>query len=168
MKLKIVFTSASQRKHSGWTKFLVSPDGCGDRHQQSHGRLSGGAEHDDHARHRHAALLSSGRQGAAKAALGLPADKKIAGCFGRVRHQKGTDLFVESMISLLPRRPDWIAIVAGRATPSHQAFETELKERVKSAGLAERILFVGEHTNIPTGTGRSTCSSHRSAGKALA
>ncbi len=53
------------------------------------------------------------------------------------------------MIALLPCRPDWGAIVAGRATGPHLAFESELKERVAKAGLADRILFVGEHTNIP-------------------
>ncbi len=53
------------------------------------------------------------------------------------------------MIALLPCRPSWSAIVAGRATGPHVAFENELKERVAKAGLAERILFVGEHTNIP-------------------
>ncbi|HXV31299.1 MAG TPA: glycosyltransferase family 4 protein, partial [Sinorhizobium sp.] len=62
---------------------------------------------------------------------------------------KGTDLFVDSMIALLPSRPDWCAIVAGRATGPHLAFETELKERVAKAGLADRLHFVGEHTNIP-------------------
>ncbi len=149
MKLKIVFTSASQRKHSGWSKLLI--------------------------RRMDAVIATSNRTAAylevpsttimhgidtqrffpardkttAKAALGMPADMKIAGCFGRVRHQKGTDLFVDSMISLLPGRQDWIAIVAGRATPAHVSFENELKEKVKQAGLADRILFVGEHTNIP-------------------
>ncbi len=149
MKLKIVFTSASQRKHSGWTKFLVSRM---DAVIATSNRTAAFLEvpsttimHGIDTQRFFPAVDKS----TAKAALGLPADKKIAGCFGRVRHQKGTDLFVDSMISLLPQRPDWIAIVAGRATPSHQAFETELKERVKSAGLAERILFVGEHTNIP-------------------
>ncbi|MGG2478097.1 hypothetical protein ACNVD4_22235, partial [Rhizobium sp. BR5] len=32
---------------------------------------------------------------------GLPGQYLI-GCFGRVRHQKGTDLFVRAMIELLP------------------------------------------------------------------
>ena len=85
---------------------------------------------------------------AAKIKLGLPPAMKIAGCFGRIRHQKGTDLFVNSMIALLPARPDWIAIVAGRAKSKHIAFEMALKARVAQAGLENQILFVGEHNNI--------------------
>jgi mannosyltransferase len=65
-----------------------------------------------------------------------------------VRRQKGTDLFVEAMIRLLPAHPGWSAIVAGRATAEHLAFEAELKARVASAGLSDRILFVGEHRDI--------------------
>jgi mannosyltransferase len=149
MKIRIVFTSASQRRHTGWSKFLI--------------------------RRMDAVIATSGRTAAyldvpntvilhgidtkrfqppfdkteAKKALGLDPAKKFVGCFGRVRHQKGTDLFVDSMIALLPCRPDWGAIVAGRATGPHLVFESELKERVARAGLADRILFVGEHTNIP-------------------
>ncbi|WP_455270835.1 glycosyltransferase family 4 protein [Rhizobium herbae] len=149
MKLKIVFTSASQRKHSGWTKFLVRQmDAVIATSNRTAAYLDVPSTTIMHGIDTQR-FFPAADKAAAKAALGLPADKKIAGCFGRVRHQKGTDLFVDSMISLLPQRPDWIAIVAGRATGAHQAFETELKEKVKTAGLADRILFVGEHTNIP-------------------
>lgn len=149
MKLKIVFTSASQRKHSGWSKFLIRRmDSVIATSNRTAAYLEVPSTTIMHGIDTQRFFPAADKT-AAKAALGLPADKKIAGCFGRVRHQKGTDLFVDSMISLLPVRPDWIAIVAGRATAAHQAFETELKDRVKSAGLAERILFVGEHTNIP-------------------
>lgn len=149
MKLKIVFTSASQRKHSGWTKFLVRRmDAVIATSRKTAGYLevpSTTIMHGIDAQR----FFPPVDKAAAKAAVGLPADRKIAGCFGRVRHQKGTDLFVDSMIRLLPDRPDWIAIIAGRATGAHLSFETELKQRVKASGLAERVLFVGEHTNIP-------------------
>ena len=70
---------------------------------------------------------------------------KIAGCVGRIRHQKGTDLFVDAMIRLLPDRPDWIGIIAGRTTAEHTGFEKELRQRIADAGLTDRIRFVGEH-----------------------
>lgn len=149
MRLKIVFTSASQRKHSGWSRFLI---GRMDAVIATSNRTAAYLEVPNtvimHG-------IDTGRffpaddKRAAKTALGLPADKKIVGCFGRVRHQKGTDLFVDSMIALLPERPEWIAIIAGRATGAHLGFEAELKAKAAKAGLAERILFVGEHTNIP-------------------
>jgi len=80
--------------------------------------------------------------------LGLDPGQLHAGCFGRVRRQKGTDLFVDSMIELLPGRPRWSAIVAGRATAEHKRFEDDLKSRVARAGLTDRIVFVGEHRDI--------------------
>lgn len=146
--LKLVFTSASQRVHTRWTRFLIR---------------------------RMDAVIATSRKTAAYLAvpntvimhgidtarfrpapdreevvrqLGLDPAQLYAGCFGRVRHQKGTDLFVDAMIALLPRHPQWSAIVAGRATPQHRAFEEELRDRVARAGLSDRILFVGEHRDI--------------------
>lgn len=149
MKLKIVFTSASQRRHTGWSKFLI---GRMDAVIATSGKTSAYLEvpndvilHGIDTKRFQPAVDPA----AAKAALGVDPAQKFVGCFGRVRRQKGTDLFVDSMIALLPCRPGWSAIVAGRATGPHVAFENELKERVAKAGLAGRILFVGEHTNIP-------------------
>jgi mannosyltransferase len=76
-------------------------------------------------------------------ATGLPGRIGI-GCFGRIRHQKGTDVFVDAMIRLLPTFPDATAIILGRATDQHAGFERDLKVRVKAAGLDRRILFLGE------------------------
>ena len=148
MKLKLVFTSASQRKHSGWTKFLVSKM---DAVIATSGKTASYLDVPNTAimhgiaeeRFSPAAYKSE-----IKRALKLDAAQRYIGCFGRVRHQKGTDLFVDSMIAVLPERPEWSAIVAGRATAKHIEFENSLKERVKQAGLQDRILFVGEHTNI--------------------
>jgi mannosyltransferase len=148
MKMRIVFTSASQRKHSGWTKWLVS---------RMDAVIATSARTAAYLEVPNTVVLHGidtqrfsppQDKTAAKRACGLTEDAKIVGCFGRVRHQKGTDLFVDAMIRLLPQRPDWIAIIAGRATAKHIAFENDLKARVTKAGLADRILFVGEHTNI--------------------
>ncbi|MCA1369789.1 glycosyltransferase family 4 protein [Bradyrhizobium sp. BRP14] len=149
MKIRIVFTSASQRRHTGWSKFLI---GRMDAVIATSAKTAAYLEvpstvvlHGiDTSRFRPA-----GDKAEVKRRLGLDPTKKFVGCFGRVRHQKGTDLFVDSMIALLPGRSEWSAIVAGRATGPHIAYESELKERVAKAGLADRILFVGEHTNIP-------------------
>jgi mannosyltransferase len=148
MPLKIAFTSASQRKHTGWTKWLISRvDGVIATSGRTARYLSvpntvilHGIDTER--------FSPPGNRAEAKRACALPPDRKIVGCFGRVRHQKGTDLFVDAMIELLPTRPDWSAIVAGRATGPHVEFEKGLIEKVANAGLADRILFVGEHTNI--------------------
>ncbi|SFB47745.1 mannosyltransferase [Rhizobium sp. NFR07] len=148
MKLKIAFTSASQRKHTGWTKWLISKmDAVIATSSRTSGYLTvpntvilHGIDTER--------FVPSANKAEAKRVCALPANKKIVGCFGRVRHQKGTDLFVDAMIDVLPARPDWIAIVAGRATGPHVDYEKGLIDRIAKAGLADRILFVGEHTNI--------------------
>ncbi|MFD2236246.1 glycosyltransferase family 4 protein [Aureimonas populi] len=149
MPLKLVFTSASQRRHTAYTKWLIGRmDAVVATSARTGSYLDGAHEvilHGIDTQRFHPAPDKA----AAKAALGLPAEQKIVGCFGRVRRQKGTDLFVDAMIALLPARPGWTAIVAGRATGPHESFEAGLRRRVAEAGLAERILFVGEHTNIP-------------------
>ena len=42
------------------------------------------------------------------------------GCFGRVRAQKGTDVFVDAMCRLLPNYPDFTAVIVGAVTPDQQ------------------------------------------------
>lgn len=66
------------------------------------------------------------------------------GVFGRVRPDKGTDVFVEAMIRVLPDLPDVTAVIAGLAQPRHQAYERDLRQRIAQAGLDGRIVFLGE------------------------
>ncbi|MCF6232720.1 MAG: glycosyltransferase family 4 protein [Rhodobacteraceae bacterium] len=63
---------------------------------------------------------------------------------GRIRPEKGSDLFVETMLRLLPRHPDCVALLIGKATAKHQKFLQGLKDQVRAAGLADRLLFPGE------------------------
>lgn len=148
MPLRILFTSASQRRHTGWTKWLISRMDhvvavCGKTAEYLTVPNTVILHGIDTQR-----FSPPGDKAEAKRSLGLEPNQHIVGCFGRVRHQKGTDLFVDAMIRLLPERPNWSAIIAGRATGPHVEFENGLKAKVKAAGLGERILFVGEHTNI--------------------
>jgi mannosyltransferase len=77
------------------------------------------------------------------AETGLPGKYGI-GTFGRVRRQKGSDLFVEAMCRLLPQYPDFSAAVIGLVTVDNRPFLEGLKQRVAAAGLTERIRFLGE------------------------
>ena len=81
------------------------------------------------------------------ASTGLPG-KYAIGCTGRIRHQKGTDLFVDAMVRLLPHHPDWTAIITGRTTADQLGFEHQLRSKVAAAGLTERILFLGDVDDI--------------------
>ena len=80
---------------------------------------------------------------AAFAESGLPGHYAI-GCFGRVRAQKGTDVFVEAMCRLLPRYPDFTAVIVGAVAVEQRAFANELKQRIEAAGLGARIVITGE------------------------
>lgn len=80
------------------------------------------------------------------ALTGLPGRYGI-GCFGRVRAQKGTDLFVEAMCRLLPRHPDFCAVILGEVTPDQRDFATALVRKVEAAGLSDRIRFLGAVPN---------------------
>ena len=77
------------------------------------------------------------------AKTGLPGKYGI-GTFGRVRKQKGSDLFVEAMCRLLPKYPDFSAVVIGLTTVDNLPFVEGLKQQIAAAGLSERIRFLGE------------------------
>lgn len=149
MKLKVIFTSASQRHHKKFTKWLIRRmDGVLATSNRTAGYLEVPhivSMHGIDLEQFHPPQNEQDRF----AATGLPGRYAI-GCFGRVRHQKGTDLFVDAMIELLPHYPLWTAVVAGRATAEHQDFEKELQEKVKKAGLADRIVFLGEVPFVST------------------
>lgn len=147
MKLKLVFTSAAQRYHKPFTNWLIrrmdkviaTSTRSGSFLEVPYRVIMHGIDLD---RFTPPATSDDSFQ-AAK----LPG-KYAIGCFGRVRHQKGTDLFVDAMIALLPHYPDWTAIITGRTTAEHQAFEKELRRKIAAAGLEERIFILGEVDDI--------------------
>ena len=147
MPLKLLFTSAAQRRHTAYTKWLIrrmdaviaTSDRSGSFLEVPHTVIQHGVD---------LALFhppETAEDGIA--ATGLPG-RHLVGCFGRVRHQKGTDLFVRAMIDLLPQHPEWTAVVSGRVTAEHTAFGDKLKADVAAAGLSDRILFLGEVPDI--------------------
>lgn len=66
------------------------------------------------------------------------------GVFGRVRPDKGTDIFVDALCRVLPQHPKATAVIAGLVQPRHQAYADELRQRIAAAGLSERIVWLGE------------------------
>jgi mannosyltransferase len=141
--LELVFTSAAQRHHTWLTRFLMARmDGVIATSEAAASYLR-----------RPAVVIHHGidtelyrpppDRAAAFASTGLPG-KFAIGCFGRVRPQKGTDVFVEAMCQILPDFPDFSAVVIGAVTADQQAFARRLQEQVSAAGLAERVRFLGE------------------------
>jgi len=147
MKLRLIFTSAAQRHHRRFTRFLIRRM---DRVVATSVR-SGAFLQVPHQVIMHGVDLAHFTPPQAEedefAACGFSGDYAV-GCFGRLRAQKGTDLFVAAMIELLPLYPQWIALISGRTTPEHQAFVDKLKQQIVAAGLEKRIIFLGEVPDI--------------------
>jgi mannosyltransferase len=140
---KIVFTSASQRKHTRYTKWLIS-------HMDAVIATSakGAAYLDVPATVVHhgidpAQFHPAADKTAIRAQLGLP-NGRLIGCFGRVRAQKGTDVFVDAMLVNADKHPDITGLILGRATKDHTALEQNLKDKIAAVGLSDRIQFCGE------------------------
>lgn len=140
-RLRLLFTSASQRVHSGYTRWLISKmDGVVATSARTAGYLA--VPHDVilHGIDTEGFAPTPDRA-ALRRALDLPADGLLIGCYGRIRAQKGTGDFVAAMRRLLPGLPGAHAVVMGRATEAHRDYLEGLRREVAEAGLAGRILF---------------------------
>jgi mannosyltransferase len=141
--LKLVFTSAAQRHHTWITRWLIN---------QMDAILATSAASASYLK-REAAVVLHGvdtdlyappaDRAAAFAESGLPGRYAI-GCFGRVRAQKGSDVFVDAMCRLLPRYPDFTAVMVGAITVDQTGFANELMKRIEAADLTSRVVITGE------------------------
>ena len=142
-RLKLVFTSASQRHHTRYTRWLISGmDAVVATSRRTATYLRRPSKVILHGIDAVAFRPVADRR-ALRRELGL-SEGVTVGCFGRIRHQKGTDVFVDAMLEVLPRHPGASALVMGRATQQHRPFLQLLREKVVRAGLEDRILFVPE------------------------
>jgi mannosyltransferase len=141
--LKLVFTSAAQRHHTWITRWLIRRmDAIIATNEISASFLKREATVIPHGVDTDRYAPTADRA-AAFAEAGLPGRYAI-GCFGRVRAQKGSDVFVDAMCRLLPRYPDFTAVMVGAITPEHLAFANDLRKRIEAAGLGSRIVITGE------------------------
>lgn len=143
LPIRIVFTSAAQRRHSAFPRWLIS---------RMDAVIATTQVAADYVPHVHAVVphgVDTERfhpapdRAAAWAQTGYPGRIGLA-TIGRVRPEKGTDQFVAAMLDVLPRHPEATALVIGRAARSDQGFLDDLKQQVNAAGLSKRILFLGE------------------------
>lgn len=143
-RYRLLFTSAAQRRHTGFTRWLIrqqdaliatSPQAASYLERPATVILHGVDLSVFHPAPDRAAL---------RATLGFAPEDIVIGCFGRVRAQKGVDLLVEAALRLFPDRPRARLILSGRITSDNQAFADDLKARIARAGLSDRIRFLGE------------------------
>ena len=141
--LKLIFTSAAQRHHSWITHWLVrrmdaiiATDPISASYlERAATVVPHGVDTDRYA--------PPADRAASFAEAGLPGRYAI-GCFGRVRPQKGTDIFVDAMCSLLPRYPDFTAVIVGTITAEQTVFANHLKKKIEGAGLQSRMVMTGQ------------------------
>ena len=143
LPIRIVFTSAAQRLHSAYPRWLIS------RMDAVIATTEAAAEFVPHVR----AVVPHGvdtdlftpvaDRAGAWTATGYGGTCGIA-TIGRIRPEKGTDLFVDAMLRVLPALPGATALIIGRAAREHTSFLNDLKTRIAAAGLSDRILFPGE------------------------
>ena len=143
-KYKLLFTSAAQRHHTGFTKWLIrqqdaliatSPQAASYLESPAKVILHGVDTGVFHPPHNKRGLRES---------LGLDPDAVLIGCFGRVRAQKGVDLLVHAALRLFADRPNAQMVFTGRITADNQQFTDALKAEIAAAGLTDRIRFLGE------------------------
>ncbi|GAB5434628.1 MAG: glycosyltransferase family 4 protein [Epibacterium sp.] len=143
-RLKLLFTSAAQRRHTGFTRWLIRRM---DAVIATSSRSASYLERD-------ATVIRHGidcdlfqpvaDRAAMRRALDLPEDGLLVGCFGRIRPQKGNDLFVKAMIAACRANPEVRGLMMGRATADNAEFLQGLKDEVAAASLSDRILFRDE------------------------
>lgn len=138
-KLRLLFTSASQRRHTRYSCWLISKMD----HVVATSAKTGSYLHVPHTVVMH---------GIDTARFHPAEDRKRPrlriGCAGRIRHQKGTDLFIDALIALLPRNRDWEGEAIGRVTAEHQDFAEELRNKIAAAGLSDRLRLAEETTQV--------------------
>ena len=142
LPIRLVFTSAAKHRHSWWPRWLIgrmdaviatSPEAASFFPGVA-ATVSHGADIDHFA--------PAPDRAAAWAALPYGGRRGVA-IIGRLRPEKGTDVFVEAMIRVAREIPDVTALCVGQVKDADRAFVEGLKARVAEAGLSDRILFPG-------------------------
>src|SRR5271167_2697628 len=120
-RFALIFNSAAQRRHTWFTDFLIARmDAVIATSEMAARYIPCPATVIHHGIDVEVYRPPADRR-SAFAEAGLPG-KYGVGIFGRVRRQKGADLFVEAMCRLLPRYPDFSAVVIGLTTVDNRPF----------------------------------------------
>ena len=128
LPIKIVFTSAAQRRHSLVPRWLISKmDTVIATTKLAASYVPNVGAIIPHGVNTEKFTPSNNLREAWKK-TGYPGVKGIA-TIGRIRKEKGTDLFVDSMIRVLPNMKDLTALVIGKAGDKDKSFLENLKSK---------------------------------------
>lgn len=150
LPIRIVFTSAAQRLHSTYPRWLIrqmdaivaTTDIAARYVSNVRAVVPHGVDTD--------VFTPADNRADAWSAQGYGGNIAIA-TIGRIRPEKGTDVFVDAMLQLLPKLPKAKALIIGRAGREHVKFQSNLQSRIAAANLSDRIIFPGEipATDLP-------------------
>jgi mannosyltransferase len=142
LPIRIVFTSAAKRKHSWFPRWMI---------ERMDAVIATTPEAASFVRY--GAIVPHGvditRFTPPRDKLAAWSNSKLPGkygigTFGRIRPEKGTDIFVDAMLQVLPDFPDFTAVIAGLCQPQFSTFKEALEQRIADKRLDKRILFIGE------------------------
>jgi mannosyltransferase len=157
IKLKLVFTAAKQRPYSKFSQLLiksmdhvivtsyktvpfVEPLFYKNKKESNYSVINHGVDTER--------FKPSYDKRTSKQKLNLDQKKNYIGCFGRIRPEKGTHLFIDAICRVLPNTKNWNAIVVGRITQEFNKYYEELKNNIKENNLEDRITFIDETSTI--------------------
>jgi len=142
--MHLVFTSVAQRHHTRFTRYL---------YRRMDTLLSTSQRSASYLRRKPDAVIPHGidiekyhppeNRRKEWAETGLPGKYGI-GIFGRVRPQKGTAEFVDALCRLLPRYPDFTAVIIGETTSEFIPFEYALRKKISDNDLENRFIRLGK------------------------
>jgi mannosyltransferase len=141
--LKLMFTSASQRRQSGLTRWLIRRmDAVVATSAKTASYLERPATVILHGIDLEGYAPAQDRT-ALRIQLGLPADGILVGCYGRIRPSKGTDVFSSAMTEVNKHFPAH-ALIMGRAVPKDRDYLQHIKNNVTKFTLGHMFHFLPE------------------------
>ncbi len=140
LPVRIVFTSSAQRLHSALPRWLISrmdaviatTKDAASFIPNVHAVVPHGVDTEK--------FYPAENLELAWKETGFPGRFGIA-TIGRIRPEKGVDLFVDAMIRMLPGFPDVIALIVGKASARDRRFQADLQAKIEVAGLSGRVIF---------------------------
>ena len=141
--LKLMFTSASQRKHTFFTKLLlrqmdhvVATSLVGQTYLEVPSTVIMHGVDTNY-------FSPCKRKEILRKDLGLP-NNILIGCIGRIRPSKGTDIFLDAAVKVLKSNKKITFLIIGRTTQKFINYKNRLIKKVNDLGLEKNILFLEE------------------------
>jgi glycosyltransferase involved in cell wall biosynthesis len=82
--------------------------------------------------------------------LGVPDGTPLVAVVSRLTRLKGLEHFLEAAAAISTRVPDARFLVVGETSPMDRAYLGELQQYAERLGVADRVMFTGLRTDIPS------------------